>query len=536
MSSQIESDEIVDEYQTDYIVGQDNIQPLGLDVHNPVFAIAGTTVVLFVVFTLMFPATAADWFGTLRPWLTTRLDWFFMAAANIFLLFCIYLVLSPLGNVRIGGPDAKPMYSYPSWVSMLFAAGIGIGIMFYGVLEPMNHALTPPLGMDGVTGDERRELAMAATIYHWAFHPWAIYSIVGLSLAFFSYNKGMPLIIRSAMYPIFGERVWGWPGHIIDILAIFATLFGLATSLGFGAEQAAGGLKYLFDMPTGEYTKIAVIVVITLMALVSVVRGLDGGIKVLSELNMIAAAVLGLFILSLGPTLDILSGFFEYSVAYIEYLPTLSNWVGREDMYYMHDWTTFYWAWWIAFSPFVGMFVARISSGRTVREFVVAALLAPSFIFIMWMTIFGYTAMDQYFVQGLDDVARTVRNFEAELTLFVFLTHYPLELLTSILGIVLVLVFFVTSMDSGSLIVDTMTAGGKIETPISQRVFWCVFLGLIGVALMLGGGLSSLQALALATGFPFAIVMLMMTYSLYKGLSAEVKLMEADAETEAAES
>ncbi|MCB1645183.1 MAG: BCCT family transporter, partial [Pseudomonadales bacterium] len=442
--------ELSDEFTSDYVVGQDNIQPLGLDVHNPVFIISGMMIVTFVIFTLLFPDLAAETFGALRPWLTTRFDWVFMGIGNLILLFCLFLVVSPLGKIRLGGPEAEPRYSMVSWVSMLFAAGIGIGIMFYGVLEPMNHFLHPPLGHAYAEDTAARELAMAATIYHWAFHPWAMYALIGLSLAFFSYNKGLPLIIRSALYPLLGERIWGWPGHIVDILAVIATMFGLATSLGYGAEQAAGGLKYLFDIPSGDYTNIAIVAVITGMALVSVVRGLDGGIKILSELNMAAAAVLGGFVLLIGPTTGILGAIFNNTVAYLTYLPELSNWVGREDNHYMHDWTTFYWAWWIAFSPFVGMFVARISSGRTVREFILAAMLAPSFIFVVWMTVFGYSAMDQFLNAGLQDVADTVRNFQPELTLFVFLHQLPLAGATSILGIALVLVFFVTSMDSGS--------------------------------------------------------------------------------------
>lgn len=515
------------DYRSGHRVGEHNIRVLGLDVHNPVFLIAGSSIVVFVAFALALPDAAAALFGQWRIALTTRLDWFFMAVANIALLFCALLVLTPLGKVRLGGPQARPRYRYPSWIAMLFAAGIGIGIMFYGVLEPMSHALRPPLSAEGITGTARRDLAMAATIYHWAFHPWAIYSTIGLSMAFFSFNKGLPLVMRSAVYPLFGERIWGWPGHIIDVLAVFATLFGLATSLGFGAEQAAGGIAYLLGIPNADWLRVVVITAITAMALVSVLRGLDGGIKVLSELNMATAAVLGLFVLVLGPTWNILTGVIEYSGAYLQYLPRLSNWLGREDAYYMHDWTTFYWAWWIAFSPFVGMFIARISSGRTVREFVVAALLAPSFIFILWMTIFGETAMDQFFIEGWQGVADTVRAFRPELTLFVFLERFPLTGLASGIGVVLVLVFFVTSMDSGSLIVDTMTAGGKIETPLGQRIFWCVFLGLLGIALMLGGGLTSLQALALASAFPFALVMLLMMLSLYRGLRAEHRLLRA---------
>lgn len=523
-----DDDTLVDRYTSDFEVGQDNVQPLGLDFHNPVFAISGVAVILFVAFTLGFPDTAEQWFGTLRPWLTSRFDWFFMIAGNLILLFCILLVVLPVGSVRIGGEDAEPLYGYTAWVSMLFAAGIGIGIMFYAVLEPMNHLLDPPLGLAGLEPQAQRELAMAATVFHWAIHPWAIYAVVGLSLAFFSYNKGLPLIPRSAMYPLFGERVWGWPGHIVDVLAVFATLFGLATSLGYGAEQSVGGLHYLFGLPKGNVMKVAIVGIITAMAIVSVLRGLDGGIKILSEANMAMAGLLGLFILLVGPTLATLGAIADNTAAYLRYLPALSNWVGREDTNYYHGWTTFYWSWWIAFSPFVGLFIARISSGRTVREFLLVSILAPSFIFIVWMTIFGHAAMDQYLLGGYEGVVDTVRNFQPELSMFAFLAEYPLASLTSTMGIALVLIFFVTSMDSGALVVDTMTAGGKIDAPIAQRVFWCVFLGLIGIALLQGGGLASLQALALATGFPFGIVVLLMAVSLYRGLAAERKLLAAE--------
>lgn len=522
------SEVIPDEYTSDFEVGQDNVQALGLDFHNPVFVISGVAVILFVVFTLSFPGTAEEWFGALRPWLTSRFDWFFMITSNFLLLFCILLVVSPVGSVRIGGPDAKPIYGYTAWVSMLFAAGIGIGIMFYAVLEPMNHLLTPPLGLDGLEPQAQRELAMAATVFHWAIHPWAIYAVVGLSLAFFCYNKGLPLVVRSAMYPLLGERVWGWPGHVVDVLAVFATLFGLATSLGYGAEQSAGGLNYLFGIGEGDGVKIAIVGVITVLAVISVLRGLDGGIKILSEANMAMAGLLGLFILLAGPTLATLGAVADNTVAYFRHMPALSNWVGREDTDYYHGWTTFYWSWWIAFSPFVGLFIARISSGRTVREFLLVSILAPSFIFIVWMTIFGYAAMDQYFLEGYEGVVDTVRNFQPELSMFAFLAEYPLASVTSVMGIVLVIIFFVTSMDSGALVIDTMTAGGKIDAPIAQRVFWCVFLGLIGIALLKGGGLASLQALALATGFPFALVVLLMAVSLYKGLALERKLLEME--------
>ena len=404
---------------------------------------------------------------------------------NFFLLFCLALALSPLGSIRIGGPSAEAKYSLASWVAMLFAAGIGIGIMFYGVLEPMNHALRLPFDMQGLGIEETQSVAMAATLYHWAFHPWAVYAVVGLSLSFFCYNKSLPLLMRSALYPIFGERIWGWPGHIVDILAIFATLFGLATSLGYGAEQASGGIRYLSGLPDSSLIQIVLIAVITALALFSVLRGLDGGIKL--QRSQYAHRRGSWFIRSPDdPHPDHLGQYSDIGLGLFVPLPTLSTWSGRTDFYYMHDWTTFYWAWWIAFSPFVGLFIARISTGRTVREFILGALIAPSFIFLTWMTIFGQTAMTNYFMDGATAVADSVRNFQPELTLFIFLEQLPLSEVTSLIGLVLVIIFFVTSMDSGSLVVDTMAAGGKTRTPVAQRIFWCCTLGMIGVSLLLG--------------------------------------------------
>ena len=508
------------EIDTDYVVGQDNVQRFGLDVHNPVFAISATLVVLFVTFTIIFQEQAAQVFTALRPWLTSRFDWVFMISTNIFVLVSIGLIFSKWGKVRIGGRDAKPDYRYVSWFAMMFAAGIGIGLMFYGVLEPVNNFLNPPLGYDNAD-PAIREIAMAATIFHWALHPWAIYAIVGLSLAIFGYNKGLPLTIRSGFYPILGERTWGWPGHLIDILAVLATLFGIATTLGFGAEQASAGLTYLYGVPGGTTTKVVLILIITAIALVSVLRGLDGGVKILSEINLAMAAALCLFIILAGSTWDIVVSFFSNTVAYVKYLPELSNWVGREDTHYYHSWTTFYWAWWIAWSPFVGMFIARISRGRTVREFVSCALLVPSLASILWFTAFGDSAIDQKLKSGHDAVFEAVRSSELEMALFRFLEQIPMSGILSAVAILLIIIFFVTSMDSGSLVIDIITAGGKIDAPMPQRAFWCCFEGLVAIALLLGGGLAALQALALASAFPFTLLMLVLCYCIIQGLRTE---------------
>ena len=520
--------------QTDYVVGQDNIQkqlgPFGLDIHNPVFVISGLVICAVVFYALALPEQAEAVFTWLRPAVTSTFDWFFLLAGNIFVLVCIGLLLSPLGRIRIGGTEAKPEFSYPGWFAMLFAAGMGIGLMFFGVSEPISHfsasvaegAGSPdswaPLG--GAAGDEEaaRRLGMAATIFHWGLHPWAIYAVVALSLALFAYNKGLPLSMRSIFHPIFGDRVWGWIGHIIDTVAVFATLFGLACSLGFGAEQANAGLEYVFGIPVSDTSKVVLITAITAVALVSVIAGVEAGVKRLSEINMVFAFLLLLFTIVLGPSMAILTGFFDNLLAYGQNLPALSMPFGRDDANFSQGWTSFYWAWWISWSPFVGMFIARVSRGRTVREFIFCVLLVPSIVSVLWMTAFGGTAIS-FVNAGVSEIA----DAPLELKLFTMLEELPLAAITSFVGITLVIVFFVTSSDSGSLVIDTITAGGKVDAPKPQRVFWCVFEGLVAIALLLGGGLGALQAAAVSTGLPFALVLLIACYALVKGLMQEPK-------------
>ncbi|MDF5484008.1 BCCT family transporter [Vibrio parahaemolyticus] len=526
----------VNAIDTDYQIGQDNVAlkvgPFGLDIHNRVFAISGMAIVLFVVATLTFRQQVEPFFAGLRAWLVSNLDWFFLASGNVFVIVCLVLIVTPLGRVRIGGTEATPDYSYAGWLAMLFAAGMGIGLVFFGVSEPMSHFSSAlggvniengvrtdwaPLG--GAVGDTdaASALGMAATIYHWALHPWSIYALLALGLAIFSFNKGLPLTMRSIFYPLFGERVWGWVGHIIDILAVVATVFGLATSLGYGASQAATGLNFLFGVPMTDTTQVVLIVVITALALISVVAGLDSGVKRLSEINMILAAMLLFFVIIVGPTMAILTGFFDNIASYITNIPALSMPFEREDVNYSQGWTAFYWAWWISWSPFVGMFIARVSRGRSVREFIICVILIPSTVCVLWMTAFGGTAISQYVNDGYE----AVFNAELPLKLFAMLDVMPFAEITSVVGIILVVVFFITSSDSGSLVIDTIAAGGKVDAPTPQRVFWCTFEGLVAIALMLGGGLAAAQAVAVTTGLPFTIVLLVATVSLIKGLMDE---------------
>ncbi|OQK27314.1 BCCT family transporter [Vibrio parahaemolyticus] len=526
----------VNAIDTDYQIGQDNVAlkvgPFGLDIHNRVFAISGMAIILFVAATLTFRQQVEPFFAGLRAWLVSNLDWFFLASGNVFVIVCLVLIVTPLGRVRIGGTEATPDYSYAGWLAMLFAAGMGIGLVFFGVSEPMSHFSSAlggvniengvrtdwaPLG--GAVGDTdaASALGMAATIYHWALHPWSIYALLALGLAIFSFNKGLPLTMRSIFYPLFGERVWGWVGHIIDILAVVATVFGLATSLGYGASQAATGLNFLFGVPMTDTTQVVLIVVITALALISVVAGLDSGVKRLSEINMILAAMLLFFVIIVGPTMAILTGFFDNIASYITNIPALSMPFEREDVNYSQGWTAFYWAWWISWSPFVGMFIARVSRGRSVREFIICVILIPSTVCVLWMTAFGGTAISQYVNDGYE----AVFNAELPLKLFAMLDVMPFAEITSVVGIILVVVFFITSSDSGSLVIDTIAAGGKVDAPTPQRVFWCTFEGLVAIALMLGGGLAAAQAMAVTTGLPFTIVLLVATVSLIKGLMDE---------------
>ena len=517
----------------------------GLDIYlTPVFVISSIAIVVFIVGSLIFQEGATKLFGDLRVWLTTNLDWLFMITANLVFLFCLVVALSPLGKVRLGGADAKPEYSYLTWLAMLFAAGVGIGLLFFGVSEPVTYfqgGSYSPLGTETVYDPETvynaenvpdaedpkvqtaASLGIATTVFHWGLQGWAIYGVVGLALAFFAYNRGLPLLIRSAFYPIFGDRIWGWPGHIIDTFAIFAGIFGLATSLGLGVQQVSSGLNHLFGIPANSVTMVILIVVITAIALISVITGINVGIKRLSQFNIILAFLLLAAIILLGPTLYIFRSFFTGIGTYIMKIVPLSNWIGREDTAFFHDWTTFYWAWWIAWAPFIGTFIARISKGRTVREFVIFVLLLPTLLCLIWFSAFGGTAIHQFLTGGYTGVTENVETYTYELALFKMFEGLPWTTLLSCVAMTLTIIFFVTSSDSGSLIIDIIAAGGKVDAPIPQRVFWCTAEGLVAIALLLGGGLKALQAASLATGFPFAIVLLGMGACVWVGLSKEAR-------------
>ena len=520
------NDQAPQEPMTDYEMGSDNIRPFGLDIHNPVFVVSAGVIIAFVVVALSFQKETAEFFGWLRPFLTKEFDWFLVLSVDIMTLFCLALIILPVGSVRIGGKDAKPDYSYAGWIAMMFAAGIGIGLLFFGVLEPVYYNFAEkggarPLNID-ITQPGNEYIGVVGTIHHWGLEGWAVYAVVGLTLAIFCYNKGLPLTLRSAFYPVLGERIWGWPGHVIDTLAVFATLFGLTTSLGLGAQQVAAGLNEVFGIEPSSTVTVLLIIGITLIALGSVLMGMDKGVKRLSEINMVMAVALFIFVAIMTGVIEATTRYFSTMVQYITLLPALSNPFGREDTSFFHGWTTFYWAWWIAWSPFVGMFIARISKGRTVREFVLCALIAPTLVCALWMSTFGGAAIDMLNAGGAEGVKATVIDaYKPEGALFGFLKELPFYSIVAPLALVLIVIFFVTSSDSGSLVIDTITAGGKMDAPVVQRVFWCTLEGLVAIALLLGGGLNALQGAAVSTGIPFTVVVLAMCYTVYRALQTE---------------
>ena len=519
------------EYDTDYEIGQDNIEVLGLNIHNPVFFMSAGLVTFFSVVSLVFPEATNLALADAKTWTLQSADWLFAITPVIVFLFSLSLAISPLGRIRLGGADATPDFKIHSWIAMLFAAGVGIGFMFYGSAEPLAYYTdwfgTPLSVAPGTPAAER--LAFSATIFHWGLAPWAIYAIVGLSLGFFAHNKGLPLSIRSAFYPLLGDRVWGWPGHIIDLFAVVSTIFGLATTIGIGATQATSGLSYLFGFEQTRLIQILLILTMTGLAVLSVLRGLDGGVKLLSNINMGVAFALLMFVVIAGPTTLIFTGMGENLLNYVKDTPALTNWVGRTDIVWFHDWTIFYWAWWISWSPFVGMFIARISRGRTVREYFAVVLLAPFTICVVWFSAFGETAVAQH-KSGVGELAGDMTN--ASITLFKMLHDMPFPEVTSGIAILLLIVFIVTSADSGALVVDTITSGGKTDSPVIQRVFWACMLGLTASALLYGGGtdvLRSLQAGTITAALPFTVILLVCCLSLYIGMRDEhEKLKESE--------
>jgi choline/glycine/proline betaine transport protein len=487
-----------------------------------VFWTSAGIILASLVISVIATESVGGFFESLQRSIVDTFGWFYVVSMTGFLIFVIYLMQSRFSNIRLGPDDSKPEFSTPTWFAMLFSAGMGIGLLFFSVAEPIMHYGAPPNGK-GQTLEAARQ-AMGLTFFHWGLHPWAVYSVVGLSLAYFGYRKKLPLSIRSSFYPLLGERIYGPIGHAIDILAIVSTLFGVATSLGLGAMQVNAGLNHVFGLPQSTTVQVIIIALITAAATASVVSGLNAGVRRLSELNMGLAAFLLAFVFIAGPTFFLLGAFVENIGTYLRYLPINSFWTGVFDepgaKKWLGSWTIFYWAWWIAWAPFVGMFIARISKGRTIREFLLGVLLGPSLAGFVWLTVFGNTALYQE-VYGAGGIAEVVAN-NLPTAVFVVLERYPLGSLTGLVGTLCVVLFFVTSFASASLVVDTIASGGIEDPPVGQRVFWAVLEGLVAAVLLLSGGLAALQTAAITTALPFCVVIIFMCVALVRGLKSDL--------------
>ncbi|MDX5419056.1 MAG: BCCT family transporter [Hymenobacteraceae bacterium] len=502
-------------------VRSDTKKSFGLEVNGPVFWSSIVILVISIVLVLIFRKNAEAFFTETQAAVTSNAGWLFILSVNIFVVFCLFLAFSRFGKIRLGGKDAEPEFSTSAWFSMLFSAGMGIGLLFWSIAEPINHFQTPPRGEAG-TAEAARQ-AMNFTFLHWGLHAWAIYALVALALAYFTYNRQLPLTVRSAFYPFLGERIHGIIGDIIDIMAVIATLFGLATSLGLGVKQVAAGMNHVFPAISNDITtQIILIAIITGIATVSVVTGVDKGVRILSEWNIRIALFILIAVLVLGPTVFILSSYVQNTGYYIGNFMQLAFWnEAYSNTNWQGSWTVFYWAWWISWAPFVGIFIARVSKGRTIKEFILGVLIAPSLLSFLWMTVFGSTALREV-LAGNAAVAEAVAA-DISTALFVFFEQLPFSTALSVIGILLIAGFFVTSSDSGSLVVVSLTSGGRPDPSVGTRIFWALSGGAIAAVLLLGGGLQALQTAVIITGLPFAIILLIMCYSLYRGLSEELE-------------
>ncbi len=488
-------------------------------INPPVFFTSAGLLIALAAFVTLFKQQSQTIFAATQSWIVTNVGWFYIVVVAFILMTVVYCLFSRFGDIKLGPDHSKPDYSGTTWFSMLFAAGMGIGLMFFGVAEPLMHMLQPPVGEPG-TALAARE-AMKITFFHWGIHAWGIFCIVGLILAFFSHRHGLPLTLRSALYPLIGERVNGPIGHAVDTFAIVSTTLGIATSLGFGVLQINSGLNYLFDIPVGPTTQIILIIVATAMATVSVMVGLDKGIRRLSEFNMILAVSLLLLVLILGPTVFLIQAFVQTTGSYLsEIVGKTFNLYAYQQTDWLGGWTLFYWGWWLSWSPFVGIFIARVSRGRTIREFIIGVTLVPSLFTFMWMTVFGETAINMVLNQGLTSLATTTQADES-LALFEFLAQFPMAPVLSGIAILMVFVFFITSADSGALVLDMLASGGKDKTPAWQRLFWSITIGIMAIALLLADGLQALQTATIASALPFSFVLVACIFGLLRALQID---------------
>ncbi len=496
-------------------------------IHPVVFGVSATLIIAFVAWGAVFTETASEVLGDVLAFVTDNFGWLFITGIAVFIIFCLTLVFGRNAKVRLGPDDSRPDYSYPTWFAMLFSAGMGIGLLFWGVAEPMWHYMAPPVE-DPETVAAAAD-AMVWTYHHWGIGPWAMYAVLALSLAYFGFRHNLPLTVRAAFYPLIGDRIYGPVGNVVDILAVLGTLVGVAVSLGLGAMQINAGLEYVFGVEQATGVQMAIIAVITAAATISVVTGLDKGIRLLSQTNLVLAGLLLLFVAAVGPTVMLVSGYVENLGNYLQdffRLVFASGTYADEDLEgFLGAWTLFYWAWWISWAPFVGMFIARISRGRTIREFVLGVLLVPTLVSFLWFTVMGNTAIDLQ-SRGIGDIWGAMEVGGAPVAMFAMLESFPLFNVTAVVAILVIVFFFVTSSDSGSFVIDILSTGGNPNPPVPTRVFWAVSEGLVAAILLYAGGdlaLNALQAGAVATGLPFTVVLLFVVAGLWKGLRAERK-------------
>ncbi|WHY35019.1 BCCT family transporter [Cytobacillus firmus] len=486
-----------------------------------VFYISAAILLLLVLFGVFVPDSLESVTANVQAFITDKFGWYYLILVSFIVIVCLYFLISPLGRIKLGKQDDKPEFTRPTWFAMLFSAGMGIGLVFWGSAEPIYHyAVGSPTG--GAVGtDEAIKNAMRYTYFHWGIHAWAIYGIVALVLAYFNFRHGEPGLISATLKPILGDRTQGVTGKVIDILSVVATVIGVATTLGFGAVQINGGLSYLYGLPVNFTVQFVIVAIVTVLFIISALSGLGKGIKILSNANMILAGALFILTFFLGPSLFILNLFTNTLGSYLQYLPGMSLRIAPlnpEVREWINGWTIFYWAWWIAWAPFVGIFIARVSKGRTIREFVFGVLLIPSLIGFIWFATFGGTAIMQEH-QGTAKIS----ELATEEALFGVFSNLPMGTVLSIIAILLICMFFITSADSGTYVLGMMTTNGSHHPGNKIKLVWGILLAAISLVLLYSGGLQALQNTMIAAALPFSVIMALMTFSLIKALQKEAK-------------